>query len=39
MHEDSAGHERQLVALAARAGLRDCLKYLSEPVEDSKDGR
>ena len=35
----SAGHARQLVALPAKAGFRDLLKYNREPEEDTLEGR
>ena len=38
-HSGSAGHDRQLVAIPAKAGFRDLLKYKREPEEDTLEGR
>ncbi len=39
LHTLSAGHDRQLVAVPASVGLRLRLKYWSEPVLVTVDGR
>ena len=39
MHSVSAGQDKQFVAAPASGGLRDFLKYVTEPVDKTKAGR